>query len=245
MTRNASGVAVRTAVRLTICAAALSLVTGCFVSPYGYGPANRYYAPMPNAYTPPAYRAPAPTPPAAYTPPPPPAAPAAPPATARGPVRNPSVAPKSKLVPGFDMGFMMDEGIGPGGNVTLTYRIDTFVGLRLSAGYFDISDSYSRRTVVPVIVRAVFSTPVKVSKDHRNYCGIGVGRFISDIVEEGYYYYPYPQTFEDHSEVTVYVLEWGREFLLSNARTARAQVGFYFGEGAGGVSFTCGVDFGK
>jgi len=144
-----------------------------------------------------------------------------------------------RLVAGLNAGFMISEGVGPGAELTFTRRMDDFIGIRFSVGHYGLSDGDYETSLTPILVRAVFSTPLRHSASHRSCLGLGAGFVIADEIDG--YYPPYIQT---HSSDPVYIVEWGREHVMEDSRTTRIMAGFLINDRLGGISLTFGMDFG-
>ena len=101
-----------------------------------------------------------------------------------------------RVVAGVNAGFIMSDGMGPGADLTFTYRLDDFVGIRFSVGRYALGYEY-REKVTPILVRAVFATPMACSPSHRSFVGIGAGLLFSEGGGSDYdcMYYPcYPKS---------------------------------------------------
>jgi len=142
------------------------------------------------------------------------------------------------LVAGLNAGFMISDGVGPGAELTFTHRMDDFVGIRFSVGHYELSEWEYQANLTPIMVRAVFSTPLRHSASHRSCLGLGAGFVIADE-RDGYY--PHIQT---HSSDPVYIIEWGREHVMEDSRTTRIMAGFLINDRLGGLSLSFGMDFG-
>ncbi|MHC4248329.1 MAG: hypothetical protein ACYS9X_04300 [Planctomycetota bacterium] len=224
----------------TVSTAALVLAAGCLPCGYSYHPAQGHHGPSPGA------RRTVGAPAGAEASRPGEREVAAAPAVATAAEARPG----GRLVAGLSGGFMISDGIGPGGDLVFTYRLDDFVGIRFSVGRYSLGDEYREESVTPILVRAVFATPMACSSTHRSFVGIGAGLLFSEGggSDHDYMYYPpvyAPAPIEDAcSEETVYLLEWGRECVMEDSRRARVQVGLLLGDRAEGVSFSFGMDFG-
>ncbi len=233
------------------CAAMLFLVPGCFFGYGRYGPAYRTYRSHPREYrvvrepAGPARQTAAPKPPLDPEPVPLPRLLSE--GAEAGQEDAETVSPRAssagkggKVVAGFNAGFMISEGIGPGADITYTYRMSDFVGIRFSVGQYELSDTDYKASLMPVLVRAVFSTPLRWSKSHRTCVSLGGGFLIADE-SEGYFF---PPT-KTHSKDPVYVIEYGREHVMDNSRTARMMAGIFINNHVGGLIFSFGMDFGR
>ncbi len=161
---------------------------------------------------------------------------APPPPVSRGP---PSPA-EPKVAMGVSVGFMMSEGIGPGADLVATIWLNEIVGVRLSGGYYSLDRGYDdgNTRVVPLLVRAVFATPLGEGSSYRSQWGLGMGLF---SVDRSYPYWGYGGR---HDEYLVYFVEAGREYLLQGNSRLFTQMGFYIGAETAALSFKMGFDFG-
>lgn len=194
---------------------ALSLAAGC----YGYG----QYGGDPYRRS------------ASYNPPPPP-----PPA-----VHRPPSAEAPQVSMGVNIGFMISEGIGPGADLSVTVWTNEIFALRFSAGYYSLDQGYDEGTVtvMPLLVRAVFATPLAAGRAYRSYWALGMGVHSVDYEDDYDYYYYY---YDDRSDEdgTVYFIEGGRDYVLEGGSRVFTLIGLYMGTDTGGLAFKMGYEFG-
>ena len=188
---------------------ALFLAAGCF----GYGQYGGY-----------PYRRSA-----SFSPPPPPPA-----------GHRPSSAEAPQVSVGVNIGFMISEGIGPGADLSATIWMNEIFGLRFSAGYYSLDQGYDEEkiTIMPLLARAVFATPLAAGRAYRSYWALGMGVHRVDREDDYDYYYNY-----DDDSGTVYVIESGRHYVLEDGSRLFWLIGLYIGTETGGVAFKMGYEF--
>lgn len=143
---------------------------------------------------------------------------------------------------GVNVGFMISEGIGPGADLSVSVWMNEILGVRLSAGYYSLDTGYDDEsiTVMPLLVRAVFATPLAAGRAYRSYWALGMGVHCVEREDEYYYYYD-----DSDDGGTVYFIEGGRDYILDGGSRMFTVVGLYMGTETGGLAFKMGFEFGR